>query len=528
MATITIGGKSYIAGSPEATNALFAQARSMGLSAPAPVPTTQPQTRTLSTSTTTQSPVISTQSSTYSPAPRTLTPPTPPQYQAPAFNASSIMSGQNTNAGVDAFNTAILQLLKKQQSLGTKGFAEQGFNAQQEQVNRTQATDPSMIGASPGQQSAVRNASVGAVQPTVNSAANSQQTFGEQIRSMGDAINSARAFSMDYSNRQSQSKADAQNIINMAVQLGGAAGLESVKQANPEIFKVAGMDEATLISTAKAKEKYERELAQYEMDMDNYRYETNRQDQQANQQQYNTVDLGDRVAFYDNQGTLIKTEKKGLSPSSTSSSSGFDTNTPGINPSTGSRYTFDTPDAIASLPISNLAKAVILGTADTKSFTPTAKQEIAAELYKVGFNPYEQINRKLDSLLESYKNVDSSYLGLVQGYVPGRFNPTAAEFDSERTLLTREVARLRDVGVLSDQDVASYNAAMPARTDRNYEVAAAKVAGIKSSVSGGILGGGTTAPAGGRVTVKSPTGQVGTIPSEQLSEAIRQGYTLVK
>jgi hypothetical protein len=44
-------------------------------------------------------------------------------------------------------------LLQKYQRLGTKGFVNQGLDAQQEQANRVSApTDPSLIGANPSLQ----------------------------------------------------------------------------------------------------------------------------------------------------------------------------------------------------------------------------------------------------------------------------------------------------------------------------------------------------------------------------------------
>ena len=142
------------------------------------------------------------------------------------------------------------------------------------------------------------------------------------------------------------------------------------------------------------------------------------------------------------------------------------------------------PDSIAQLPVSDTTKAVMTGTMKLKDLTPTAKQEVATELYRVGFNPQTYVIKKLEGLSNLYQQIPPSYRGILGGRVPltGSINPTVAQFESAKNILTREVARLNDVGVLSDQDVASYTAAMPSRTDASFDVVQGKLTGIGVSL----------------------------------------------
>ena len=154
--------------------------------------------------------------------------------------------------------------------------------------------------------------------------------------------------------------------------------------------------------------------------------------------------------------------------------------------STGTFGEFDinSLEDIRNAPVSDLTKAVMAGTLKAKDLTPTDKATVGTELFRIGFNPHTYISKKLEGLAQLYDQMPDSAKGVIQGYIPlaGSISSRVAEFESARQILTREVARLNDVGVLSDQDVASYAAAMPARTDANREVVDAKIRGIGVSI----------------------------------------------
>ena len=145
------------------------------------------------------------------------------------------------------FSTQIADLLKRYQSMGTAGFARQGFDAQQAQASRIQQQTPQdLIGASPGMQSGVRSASAQAMNPTIQSAANSAQTFGEQLNSFGNSIQNARSLMQEYEASQERAKQGAQQTIMFALQSGGSAGSNALMQSQPDLLKLAGYDSNTI------------------------------------------------------------------------------------------------------------------------------------------------------------------------------------------------------------------------------------------------------------------------------------------
>lgn len=156
------------------------------------------------------------------------------------------------------FNTLLMSLLTRRQQMGTRGFAEQGLNAQDLQTSRVSAQTPAdLIGASPSVQNSVRSASAGAVDPTIQSANQSQQTFSEQLRSFSDSIGSAQNLLKEYQAQEDKLKTDAGAIINFALETGGSAGLETLLQTQPDIFKKAGFDSKTISGLIPAIKKQE-------------------------------------------------------------------------------------------------------------------------------------------------------------------------------------------------------------------------------------------------------------------------------
>lgn len=171
-------------------------------------------------------------------------------------------------------------------------------------------------------------------------------------------------------------------------------------------------------------------------------------------------------------------------------------NTPspnGISPADSPRGTPDQIDissleGIKNLPISDLTKAYMSGFFPGKP-TPTDARTIAEELYKVGFNPKQYINRKLEGLVALYASIPEDQKGLLEGFIKpwAKYTqPTVGTFESARAVLTREVARLNDVGVLSDQDVKSYTDAMPSRMDKDITQVIAKLSGLQLATGGKV------------------------------------------
>lgn len=147
---------------------------------------------------------------------------------------------------------------------------------------------------------------------------------------------------------------------------------------------------------------------------------------------------------------------------------------------------FDNPDDIASLPISDISKAILSGSGSIKDLTPTQKADVLAEMYNVGFNPQQYVVSKLEGLLGLWNQIPQGQKGLLQGALnPATyFSPAVKEFESSRNVITRIVARLNDVGMLSDQDVKDYKDAMPSKYDNNPAVASAKIRGLAQAITG--------------------------------------------
>ena len=157
---------------------------------------------------------------------------------------------------VQKFNSALYQLLQQQQQLGTRPFQEQAIAGQEEQVRRTQAGPGNLAGASPSMQAGARQASVSAVQPTISAAQQGQQTFGEQIKSLGSVLESTRSYLADEEKRQQNVKENMRNQILDAAKIGGSQGLQSILNTpeGKQAFKLSGFDADTLIASVKAKE----------------------------------------------------------------------------------------------------------------------------------------------------------------------------------------------------------------------------------------------------------------------------------
>ena len=173
--------------------------------------------------------------------------------------------------------------------------------------------------------------------------------------------------------------------------------------------------------------------------------------------------------------------------------------TPSANGVTRAESPYGTPEMgtissledIDKLPVSNLTKSVMAGYIKAKELTPTDRAKVAEELYQVGFNPNQYITRKLEGLIALYSAIPEEYKGVVEGFiypslVVGHTEPTIGTFESAVNVMTRELARLNDVGVLSDQDVASYSAAMPSRMDNDIVQVIAKLSGLQLATGGKV------------------------------------------
>lgn len=138
--------------------------------------------------------------------------------------------------------------------------------------------------------------------------------------------------------------------------------------------------------------------------------------------------------------------------------------------------------------VSSLTKAIMDGTGSLKDLTSTDKAKVISEMSALGYNPKQNLVNRMQSLLNLWEAVPADYKGPVKGRLYGiggygaNIEPTIGTFESARIPLTREIARLYDVGMLSDQDVADYKSAMPSLADKTREAAAAKLTGLTTAM----------------------------------------------
>lgn len=214
---------------------------------------------------------------------------TPPPSNAATGRSLQIPPDVGGTAQMQAspdFGVQVMDLLKRFQQMGTRGFAEQGLNAQQAQVNRTSAETPAdLVGASPSLQSSTRNAAVNALDPIVNSAKNSQQTFTEQLTS-------AKDFLKEIQTQRDKEQDNARTVVNNILTTTDPESLKGLSQDEVNnLEKLAGYPKGFLASAITYKQK-----------------------QLDNTKTVSYQDLGDRLGVFDNQGNLLNTIAKTTKP----------------------------------------------------------------------------------------------------------------------------------------------------------------------------------------------------------------------
>ena len=185
-----------------------------------------------------------------------LTQGTPQASPALSFDRPQQQAYQQASPDIGGqFGLLLMDLLRQQQQLGTRPFAEQGFNAQEEQVRRLgQQTSPELIGASPQIQQQARSAATGALEPTIKGAQEGQQTFGESIKSLGSGIESARGFLQDYETQQDKQRDDARSVIKDAITTFGSRAIDIMDK---KMWKLAGYDEEAINNVTKSLKEQE-------------------------------------------------------------------------------------------------------------------------------------------------------------------------------------------------------------------------------------------------------------------------------
>ena len=181
--------------------------------------------------------------------------PQAPTTQAVTQRFQGLSSAEPTNQS-SQLGLALQDMLRRAQGLGTAGFAQQGFNAQEQQAQRQAYTAPGLIGASPEMQASTRGAEAGALNPTIQGAQRGAQTFSEQIGGLKEGIQGFQSILKEEEARQDRERDDARALVNQALTTFGSRGFDVLDK---KYLTLAGYDSKT-IGLAKDTLK-ERELA---------------------------------------------------------------------------------------------------------------------------------------------------------------------------------------------------------------------------------------------------------------------------
>lgn len=388
--------------------------------------------------------------------------------QSLSFGSAQMPQQTPQTSPYQQFGTALSALLQKSQQMGTAGFARQGFDAQQLQANRVSAQAPAnLIGANPALQGAVRSASANAVNPTIRSAANSQQTFGEQLGGFKDAVSEARNYLKEQQAIEEQNRERAGSIIELAM-TQGATSLEELLRTSPDVFKRAGYSTKEFEAILKGLKAREAEvLRQFEV-------------------------------------------KNAPSSSSSSDYSSYNSYGPSSSGPTG------------TVVLSPLAQAVRNKTISLSDLTPTERGRVAAELSAAGIpsDQQEALQSNLKLVNDLLNNPDVSRIsGFLQGTLKlGTIDPRAQlalnqykQLQGTLSLANRQ--QLQGSGAISDfefrvlSEAASAlgrnlnDAAFKAQLGIIRDVFAGKYARTQGVTGGGALSGTTTTPGGNVVKI---------------------------
>jgi len=184
-------------------------------------------------------------------APRTLT--ESPLSQAPKKNSYQI------------FNSALMDMLKEYQGMGTAPLQQRQLDLSTQQAQKISAESPA--GFSPSQQEAMRSGQAEAIQPSIAGAEARQQTFQEQMNSFGNILTATKQYAQSMEDSKVKQQENTRTMIQDAITTYGSQAFTGVdEKALAELEKEAGYPKGYL--TRKAVTIKEMEVQQKETTAD--------------------------------------------------------------------------------------------------------------------------------------------------------------------------------------------------------------------------------------------------------------------
>lgn len=377
------------------------------------------------------------------------------------------------------FGSAVTDLLKQYQGIEKYPYAAQGFNAREEQVKRLSFTDPELVGAAPSVQSAARQASTAAVQPTISGASEAGQTFASRLQTLGDVINAASSLQQTEENRALQAKSDAQNLINNAITNFGPDAFNGLNPKELErIEKMAGFPSGYVAQVAKAIKS--REVAQQAREEELIRLQKSLSGGGASNKQpimddYNKVigyfnpDTGQTI-YYNNQETAQGDDgfKQFVTQQEKQAGQSF---SPQKIEQLRTQYksTQSTQTQSTQIPKSLLDKGYVVVDSSYSNATQLPNGLLVAKLKPLTDTAATKLSQFTDvtSQIENIKNyaTQAGFFDPIAGTFRN-INPYDAKAQQLNRMITSVVPSLArgvfgEVGVLTDKDVERYTKLLP-------------------------------------------------------------------
>jgi hypothetical protein len=181
-----------------------------------------------------------------------------PEVSAPTRTLIDVQGSNPRGNSYQIFNSALMDMLKKYQTLGTKPSQMTQIGLRNQQADKVLATAEG--GFSPSQQSSMRNAEVSAIQPSITGSENRQQTYEQQLGAFGNVLNASRDYAQSQMEAQVKHEEDTRKSIQDAINTYGSKAFEGLdEKALSQLEKDANYPKGYL--TRKSKTIKEQELA---------------------------------------------------------------------------------------------------------------------------------------------------------------------------------------------------------------------------------------------------------------------------
>jgi len=199
-----------------------------------------------------------------------------------------------------------------------------------------------------------------------------------------------------------------------------------------------------------------------------------------------------------------------------------------VNPKSGA-FQDVTPQSSSAIPKDFVALGATMdesGKLDIRYGPPKAEGKALSQTEVAGIAALNQAEMDLNTLENTYKQLGENYGGPVSARVKslamGGQNPNIAALENAITAATPNLARgvFREVGVLTDQDVARYKQLLPAPTD-TQEVRTRKIKQLRDRIAQGRKEMVTSLEAAGRDVQGFSKGAGGGVPRFDSEDAAR-------